>query len=103
MILTKTNVKPVYNLYLPKRMTNELPSAGAPTVLTCGQKKWDMFYSGIKSNNKFSNEWRKFVDDKNIKEGDGLLFELSECSDFPDELIPQDEEGANSNNPILVG
>ncbi|CAN4110488.1 unnamed protein product [Withania somnifera] len=116
MILTKTSVKPAYNLYLPKKMTNELPSAGAPTVLTCGQKKWDMFYGGIKSNNRITIGWKEFVDDNNIKEGDGLVLELSECSvskihfrvqilrgDFPAELIPEDEEGANSNNPILVG
>ncbi|XP_055817721.1 B3 domain-containing protein Os06g0112300-like isoform X2 [Solanum dulcamara] len=116
LILTKTSVKPAYSLYLPKKMNNELPSAGARAVLTCGQKKWDMFYGGIKSNHKFSIEWRKFVDDNNLKEGDGLVFELSECSasiihfrvqilrgDFPAELKPEDAEGANSDNPIVLG
>ncbi|PHT95189.1 hypothetical protein T459_03071 [Capsicum annuum] len=116
MVLTMSSVKPIYNLYLPKKITNELPSTGAPVVLTCGQKKWDMFYGGVKSNNKFSNEWRKFADDNDLKEGDALVFELSECSarkihfrvqilrgDFPAELIPEDEEGANSKNPIVLG
>ncbi|KAK4738389.1 hypothetical protein R3W88_002086 [Solanum pinnatisectum] len=119
LILTKTGVKPIYSMYLPKKMTSELPSAGAravSAVLTCGQKKWDMFYGGVKSGHKFSIEWRKFVDDNNLKEGDGLVFELLECSaskihfrvqilrgDFPAELKPEDEEGANSDNPILLG
>ncbi|XP_015169776.1 B3 domain-containing protein Os06g0112300-like isoform X1 [Solanum tuberosum] len=119
LILTKTGVKPIYSMYLPKKMTSELPSAGAravSAVLTCGQKKWDMFYGGVKSGHKFSIEWRKFVDDNNLKEGDGLVFELLECSaskihfrvqilrgDFPAELNPEDEEGANSDNPILLG
>ncbi|KAM3323246.1 B3 domain-containing protein [Capsicum chacoense] len=116
MVLTMSSVKPIYNLYLPKKITNVLPSTGAPVVLTCGQKKWDMFYGGVKSNNKFSNEWRKFADDNDLKEGDALVFELSECSarkihfrvqilrgDFPAELIPEDEEGANSKNPIVLG
>ncbi|XP_015072506.1 B3 domain-containing protein Os06g0112300-like [Solanum pennellii] len=119
LILTKTGVKPSYSMYLPKKMRSELPSAGAravPAVLTCGQKKWDMSYGGVKSGHKFCIEWRKFVDDNNLKEGDGLVFELVECSaskiefrvqilsgDFPAELKPEDEEGANSDNPILLG
>ncbi|KAJ8573492.1 hypothetical protein K7X08_010003 [Anisodus acutangulus] len=115
MILSKSSVKPLYNLYMPKKMTSLLPSAGAPAVLTCGRKKWEMFYDGAKSNHKF-NEWRKFVDDNNLKEGDGLVFELSECNaskihfrvqilrgDFPEELVPEDLEGGNSDNPIQIG
>ncbi|XP_060217879.1 uncharacterized protein LOC132645113 [Lycium barbarum] len=115
MILSKSSVKPLYNLYIPKKMTDELPSDGAPVVLSCGRKKWDMFYGG-KCNQKFSGEWRKFVDDNNLKEGDGLVFELSECSaskihfrvqilrgDFPSELVPKDVAGANHDNPIQIG
>ncbi|KAG5626382.1 hypothetical protein H5410_011600 [Solanum commersonii] len=65
IILTKSAVKPTYSLYLPKKMNKELPSAGVHVVLTCGRK---------------NTGWRKFVDDNNLKEGDGLVFELSECS-----------------------
>ncbi|MCD9643140.1 hypothetical protein HAX54_030317 [Datura stramonium] len=116
MILTKSSVRPAYSLYLPKKIRCELPSAGAPAVLTCGRKKWNMLYGGTKSNFKLSIEWRNFVDDNNLKEGDGLVFELSESSaskihfrvqilrgDFPAELLPEEEEGANSDNPILIG
>ncbi|OIT29506.1 PREDICTED: B3 domain-containing protein Os04g0386900-like [Nicotiana attenuata] len=111
MILTKTTVKPFYGMYLPRKMNKELPAAGAPAVLTCGRKKWDMFY--YSNYNKFSAEWKKFVDDNDLKVGDGLVFELSECStnkihfkvqilrgDFPSELLPEDEEGATDANPI---
>lgn len=116
VILTRTSVKSPYSLYLPRKMNNELPPAGAPAVLTCGQKSWDIFYGGVKSNHKFSNDWRNFAVDNNLKEGDGLVFELSECSiskihfrvqilrgDFPAELKPENEEGANSENPIIIG
>ncbi|XP_055817718.1 B3 domain-containing protein Os04g0386900-like [Solanum dulcamara] len=115
MILTKSSVKPIYQLYLPKKMNKELPFAGALVVLTCGRKKWDLFYGGAKSTYKFSSGWRKFADDNNLKEGDGLVFELSECSttkielrvqilrgDLPAELIPEDVEGKNSDNPIII-
>ncbi|KAH0731007.1 hypothetical protein KY290_002041 [Solanum tuberosum] len=98
-------------------MNKELPSAGVPVVLTCGRKKWNLFYGGARSAYKFiSTGWRKFVDDNNLKEGDGLVFELSQCStskiefraqilrgDFPAELIPEDVEGTNSDNPIILG
>ncbi|KAJ8565703.1 hypothetical protein K7X08_008279 [Anisodus acutangulus] len=79
MILPKTSVKPLYNLYMPKKMTSVLPSAGAPAVLTCGRKKWKMFYGGAKSNHKF-NEWRKFVDDNNLKEGMDLCLNFQSAA-----------------------
>uniref|UniRef100_M1DR54 B3 domain-containing protein Os04g0386900 n=1 Tax=Solanum tuberosum TaxID=4113 RepID=M1DR54_SOLTU len=117
IILTKSAVKPTYSLYLPKKMNKELPSAGVPVVLTCGRKKWNLYYGGARSTYKFiSTGWRKFVDGNNLKEGDGLVFELSECStskiefrvqilrgDFPAELIPEDVEGTKSENPIILG
>ncbi|XP_055820013.1 B3 domain-containing protein Os06g0112300-like [Solanum dulcamara] len=115
MIFTKSAVKPIYSLYLPKKMNKELPSAGAPVVITSGRKKWDLFYGGANNTYKFSTRWRKVVDDNNLKEGDGLVFELSQCStskikftvqilrgDFPAELIPKDLEGNNSDNPIII-
>ena len=56
-----------------------------------------------------------FADDNNLKEGDGLVFELSECNskkielkiqilreDFRDELVPEDVEGLNIDNPIII-
>ena len=55
------------------------------------------------------------MDDNNLKEGDGLVFELSECNskkielkiqilreDFRDELVPEDVEGLNIDNPIII-
>ncbi|KAM3253105.1 hypothetical protein P3L10_007175 [Capsicum annuum] len=119
MFLSKTSVKPPYNLYLPRKMQKWLPSSGAPVVLTCGKYKWDVFYGGEKSYHKFNRtEWKKFVTDKNLKEGDAVVFELTECSankidlrvivlrdDLPYELIIKDEdkEGARSDNPIILG
>ncbi|KAM3357753.1 B3 domain-containing protein [Capsicum galapagoense] len=114
MILTKSNVKPIYSLYIPKKMNKELPSAGAPVVLTYGRKEWHMFYGGIKFKHKLI-EWKKFANDNNLKEGDGLLLELIECStskihfrvqilngDFPAELIPKYGKGATSEELILI-
>ncbi|XP_027771314.1 B3 domain-containing protein Os04g0386900-like [Solanum pennellii] len=115
MVLTKSSVKPIYSLYLPKKMNKELPFDGAPAVLTCGGKKWNLFYGGAKAKYKFSIGWKKFADDNNLKEGDGLVFELSECNsnkiefkiqilreDFPAELVPEDVEGINTDNPIII-
>ncbi|XP_019070339.1 B3 domain-containing protein Os04g0386900-like [Solanum lycopersicum] len=114
MVLTKSSVKPIYNLYLPKKMSKELPFDGAPAVLSYGGKKWNLIYGGAKTKYKFSTGWKNFADDNNLKEGDGLVFELSECNsdkiefkiqilreDFPAELVP-DVEGMNTNNPIII-
>ena len=96
-------------------MNKELPFAGAHAVLTYGGKKWNLFYGGAKTKYKFSTWWKIFADDNNLKEGDGIVFELSECNpdkiefkiqilreNFPPELVPEDVEGINSDNPIII-
>ncbi|TMW93522.1 hypothetical protein EJD97_011545 [Solanum chilense] len=96
-------------------MNKELPFAGAPAVLTYGGKKWNLFYGGAKTKYKFSTGWEVFADDNNLKEEDELVFELSECNpdkielkiqilreDFPPELDPEDVEGINTDNPIII-
>ncbi|TMW88341.1 hypothetical protein EJD97_018685, partial [Solanum chilense] len=93
----------------------ELPFAGASAVLTYGGKKWNLFYGGAKTKYKFSTGWKNFADDNNLKEGDALVIELSECNsnkiefkihilreDFPAELVPEDVEGINIENPIIL-
>ena len=55
------------------------------------------------------------MDDNNQKEGDGVVLELSECNskkielkiqilreDFRAELVPEDVEGLNIDNPIII-
>ena len=96
-------------------MNKELPFAGAPAVITYGGKKWNLFYGGAKTKYKFSTGWKIFADDNNLKEGDGIAFELSECNpdnvefkiqilreNFPAELVPEDVEGINTDNPIII-
>ena len=96
-------------------MNKELPFAGAPAVLTYGGKKWNLFYGGSKTKYKFSTRWKKFADDNNLKEGDLLEFKLSEYNynkiefkiqilteDFLSELLPEDVERINTDNPTMI-
>ena len=89
-------------------MNKELPFAGSLAVLTCGGKNWNLFYGGAKTKYKFRTGWKFFADDNNLKEGDELVFELSECKsnkiefniqiireNFPAELVREDAEGIN--------
>ena len=58
--------------------------------------------------------WKEFVDDNNLKVGDGCVFELMECSstklvfkaqilrgDIPAELLDK-YSGEDGENPILI-
>ncbi|TMW87810.1 hypothetical protein EJD97_019443 [Solanum chilense] len=96
-------------------MNKELPFAGALAVLTCGGKKWNFFYGKAKTKYKFSIVLFKFADDNNLKEGDELVFKLSECNsnkiefkiqilreDFFAKLDPEAVEGINTEDPIII-
>ena len=96
-------------------MNKELPFVAAPAILTCGGEKRNLCYGGAKTKYKFCTRWNKFGDDNNLKEGDGLVFELSECNsdkiefkiqilreDFSAQLVPKDVEGINTDNPIII-
>lgn len=71
-------------------------------VLTFAGKSWEMTWNGSHKTTKSlcRKSWKAFIDDNNLKVGDGCVFELTECNstrlifrvqilrgDIPDELL----------------
>nr|XP_009792605.1 PREDICTED: B3 domain-containing protein Os04g0386900-like [Nicotiana sylvestris] len=113
-ILGQSNLEPKYMMFLPAKICPELTPGEVPVVLTCRGKKWDMFCSGD-NQRRFKQGWKFFVNDNNLKIGDGLVFELLECSrakmtfkvqilrgDFPAELTTEPEDGTPENPIVLL-
>lgn len=83
-------------------------------VLTFGDKSWEMTYNGEKRHKLLDRQsWGAFVDENNLKAGDGLVFELKECNrtqiifrvqilrgDIPDELLEM--AARESEKPIVI-
>ncbi|XP_048447787.1 B3 domain-containing protein Os04g0386900 isoform X2 [Pyrus x bretschneideri] len=80
VVITKANVKPSYQMVIPAKFQQTLPSCSIPTVLTFGGKNWEMTYTHGSGQRKFDTNWREFVNDNNLKVGDACVFELLECS-----------------------
>ncbi|XP_059649039.1 B3 domain-containing protein Os04g0386900-like [Cornus florida] len=110
----KTHLKPLYQMVLPTKMQSVLPQATVPVILSCRGKKWETSYYGDRSNKRFDFHWKTFAIDNNLNYGDGLVFELQECSsgkvefrvqilrgDFPPELLAR-VNGATSISPIVI-
>ncbi|KAK9923833.1 hypothetical protein M0R45_032233 [Rubus argutus] len=114
IILTKSHVKPLYQLGIPPKLDPILPSGSIPMVLTFGDKSWEMTYNGEKRHKLLDRQsWGAFVDENNLKAGDGLVFELKECNktkiifrvqilrgDIPDELLEM--AARESEKPIVI-
>ncbi|CAK9185235.1 unnamed protein product [Ilex paraguariensis] len=114
VVLTKAHVKPAFNMAVPVKLYQLLPSAAVPAVITyCGQN-WRTVYHGDRSQKRFDISWKAFVIDNDLKMGDALVFELIECSrvklkfrvqilrgDFPAELMAG-VHGETSDNPIFI-
>ncbi|XP_031393259.1 B3 domain-containing protein Os04g0386900-like [Punica granatum] len=81
VILTRSHIKPEYNMYMPNRMSDILPSKDIPTVLMYSGKEWKMVYYGDpKKVKRFNSEWKHFVDDNDLKAEDVCVFELMVCT-----------------------
>ncbi|ONI22065.1 hypothetical protein PRUPE_2G104700 [Prunus persica] len=79
VVLTKTNIKRLYQLVVPGKFSATLPSCSIPTVLIFRGKNWEMIYHGSSSHKRLDN-WRAFAVDNNLKVGDACVFEQLECS-----------------------
>ncbi|PRQ51702.1 putative transcription factor B3-Domain family [Rosa chinensis] len=116
IILAKTHVKPYYKLGIPAKLHPILPSCSFPTVLTFAGKSWEMTCDGSNKKHKGLDKesWKAFIDDNNLKAGDGCVFEVMECSstklvlrvqilrgDIPAELLEK-EKGDEAEKPIIL-
>ncbi|KAA8520332.1 hypothetical protein F0562_014588 [Nyssa sinensis] len=115
LLLSKSHVKPSYQLVIPAKFHPVLPCATVPAVLTYLGKSWEVAYIGDRgSYKKFDTNWKTFAIDNDLKVGDACVFELMECSrtnimfrvqilrgDFPPELLAR-VNGDTSNTPILI-
>lgn len=117
LIIGKSSVKPQYQMAVPAKLHEIIPSLVIPTVLTCRGKNWKMSFNGTSARHKkIVSGWRAFVDDNNLKVGDACVFELMECcstklifriqilrGDIPSELLDKvGFEGESSNAPIVI-
>ncbi|KAK9273220.1 hypothetical protein L1049_018027 [Liquidambar formosana] len=81
IILTRSHVKPLYQMVIPAKIHSVLPSATIPVVLTYRDKNWEAVYHGEhRSHKRFNHSWKTFVNDNNLKTGDACVFELMECN-----------------------
>jgi hypothetical protein len=85
-------------------------------VLTFGDKSWEMTYNGAKRLKLVDrHSWKAFVDDNNLKAGDGCIFELTGCDsnstnvlfmvqilrgDIPVELV--EKYSSEAEKPIVI-
>ncbi|WOH14548.1 hypothetical protein DCAR_0934067 [Daucus carota subsp. sativus] len=118
LVVKKTQLKPQYTLYVPAKMSNELPTSDVPVVLTYRGKKWktrSFVYPRGDHTLRTSIRWREFVIDNNLQEGDACVFELAECSeslmeikvqilrgDFPSQLLLASADGTTADKPIVL-
>ncbi|KAL6137367.1 hypothetical protein ACLB2K_062659 [Fragaria x ananassa] len=114
IILTKSHVKPIYQMGIPAELDPILPSGSIHTVLVYGDKSWEMTYNGEKRHKQFNRKsWGAFVDENNLKAGDALVFELMECNstqigfrvqilrgDIPQELI--EKANHEAEQPVVI-
>ncbi|PRQ56911.1 putative transcription factor B3-Domain family [Rosa chinensis] len=112
IILTKSHVKPIYEIEIPAKLDPILPAgASVPMVLSFADKSWDMTYNEIKLVDR--HLWRAFVDDNSLKAGDGCIFELTRCDstkvvfkvqilrgDIPAELVKK--YPGEAEKPIII-
>ncbi|XP_010246420.1 PREDICTED: B3 domain-containing protein Os04g0386900-like [Nelumbo nucifera] len=113
-ILSKSQVKPKYQMALPSKVRSILPSNVVPVVLTYQNKNWNMLYYGDRALKRFDPSWRNFAMDNNLRTGDGIIFELVECSakivkfrvqilsgDIPSDFLKR-IDGESLEAPILI-
>ncbi|KAB2595110.1 B3 domain-containing protein [Pyrus ussuriensis x Pyrus communis] len=89
---------------IPAKFQPTLPSCSIPTVLTFGDKNWEMTYTGGSIQRKFDINWRQFVNDNNLKVGDACVFELLVQilrGDIPSELLGN-LKGDTVDAPIII-
>lgn len=82
VVLSKSHLKPLYQMMIPSKLHPILPSCSILTVLTFAGKSWEMTWNGSHKTTKSLDRksWKAFIDDNNLKVGDGCVFELTECS-----------------------
>lgn len=117
VILAKSHVRPLYQMGVPTKLHQMIPSLVIPTVLTYRGKNWKMtYYGSARTHKKFDNGWRAFINDNDLNAGDACVFELMECSnkklvfrvqilrgDIPSEFIDKVSfEGESSDTPIVI-
>ncbi|XP_020572392.1 B3 domain-containing protein Os04g0386900-like [Phalaenopsis equestris] len=75
-IMAKSHVQLPYQLVVPTSFRDALPSATVKGVLACRGKIWEIRYCGDCTLKRFGVGWRKFVEDNELRVGDGCVFEL---------------------------
>lgn len=76
MIMAKSQIYCPYQLIVPSSFRKYLPFDTVKALLVCRGKTWEIRYCGRSSLRRFSCGWKKFVEDNNLKVGDGCVFEL---------------------------
>ncbi|MCL7022317.1 hypothetical protein MKW94_030503 [Papaver nudicaule] len=105
----------LYSMGIPKSVNQLLPEQEVPVVLSYQNKTWKVKYYGSRANKKFDPSWKYFVQDNNLKVGDGCVFELKEHSnecikfriqildgDIPSEFLDR-VDGKTKDHPIVIG
>ncbi|XP_043696126.1 B3 domain-containing protein Os04g0386900-like isoform X2 [Telopea speciosissima] len=113
-IMVKSNVKPPFQLVIPVKLHQLLPSTMVPVVLTFRNKDWKVTYYGDRNLKRFDPSWKHFAVDNDLKIGDGCVFDLmtntSEIikfrvqilrGDIPDEFLRR-VSGESLEVPILI-
>ncbi|KAI3976526.1 hypothetical protein MKX01_008384 [Papaver californicum] len=111
-ILGKTQL---YIMGIPKSFNQLLPGKEVPVILPYQNKTWKVKYQGNSEFKRFDSSWKYFVQENNLRPGDGCVFELTEHNnncinfriqildgDIPSELLDR-VEGQTIDHPITIG
>ncbi|KAK9120514.1 hypothetical protein Syun_018131 [Stephania yunnanensis] len=86
------------HLVPPVKMRKNLPKATIPVVFACRNNNWNVTYIGNRHPQYFGTGWRDFVQENDMKIGDGCLLELVECSSEGAKFRVQILDGITSSN-----
>ncbi|PKA60657.1 B3 domain-containing protein [Apostasia shenzhenica] len=71
---------------LPASIQRALPRTTVPIALACRGNTWKVKYSGSCLVRRFESGWRRFVEDNNVRAGDGCVFEIMDDQELKFEV-----------------
>ncbi|CAH9118211.1 unnamed protein product [Cuscuta europaea] len=103
--------RPIPQMVFPPEMNSELPNGSVPAVITYGKNTWKTTLCVNKNKKSLdSSTWKDFLQNNNVRHGDGLILEVMEIDkdlvkleaqilrgDFPAELDVQISGGTPEN------
>ncbi|XP_042380757.1 B3 domain-containing protein Os04g0386900-like [Zingiber officinale] len=99
-------------IVIPKGFYNHLRDILITAIFSCEGKTWEVMYFGDRVSKYFGSGLNNFIFDNDIREGDGVVFELIHKKNlhFRVQILHVDvhfhakdgDDGGSTDNPILI-